>query len=183
MKYRLRILLRCRPILRFVKFRILHINDSPQRIARGVATGFFVAYMPFFGLHMLIAFVLSHLLRANKALALMTVWISNPLTFILIYYPCYRLGHIVLPYFNNKPEVEIEQVEEMIGQTFSLGYMFSHLFTAAYWQQVWTVFTKIGLETFIGGIIIGVVLAKIGYWISYYCILGYRSRRQTRQRV
>ncbi|MHC5160370.1 MAG: DUF2062 domain-containing protein, partial [Planctomycetota bacterium] len=181
MNYRFRLLIRLRPVLRFVKFRILHVDDSPQRMARGIAAGFFVAYIPILGLHMLLALLLAQLLRANKALALIAVWICNPLTFVLIYYPCYRLGNFLLPFFHDRPQVELDQIQELIDQTFSLNYVVLNVFTTDYWKQVAAVFTKIGLETFIGGIILGAIAAKISYWIAYYFIIGYRTRKQTRR--
>ena len=181
MNYRFRLLIRLRPVLRFVKFRILHVDDSPQRMARGIAAGFFVAYIPILGLHMLLALLLAWLLRANKAVAVAAVWICNPLTFVLIYYPCYRVGHFLLPFFHNKPEVELNQIQTMINQIFSLNYALVNLFTADYWKQVWDVFMAIGLETLLGGIILGAIVAKISYWIAYYFIIGYRTRKQTRR--
>jgi len=181
MNYRFRLLLRFRPVLRFVKFRILHVDDSPQRMARGVAAGFFVAYLPFIGLHLPLAFLFALLIRANKVLALVAVWICNPLTFVLIYYPCYRLGRLVLPFFHQKPTVQPEQIQSLLDQTFSLNYILTNLFTADYWRQVWAVCTTIGLETLIGGIILGAVVAKIGYWFAYYFIIGYRTRKHARK--
>ena len=181
MNFRYRLLIRSRPVLRFVKFRILHVDDSPQRMARGIAAGFFIAYLPLFGLHMLLALIFAQLIRANKALALMAVWICNPLTFALIYYPCYRLGHFLLPFFHDRPQVELDQIQTMIDQTFSLKYTLLHFFSMAYWKQVWTVFKIIGFETFIGGIILGFIVAKIGYWIAYYFIIGYRTRKEARK--
>lgn len=181
MTFQLRLLIRLRPVLRFVKFRVLHINDSPQRIARGIATGFFVAYLPVFGLHMLLALLLAQLIRANKAIAVMAVWICNPLTFVMIYYPCYRLGHLLLPFIRNKPQVELDQLQTLIDQVFSIKYMLVHFFTAGYWKQVWAVFTEIGLETCIGGIILGLIVAVTGYWIAYYFVIGYRTRKKNRK--
>ena len=181
MNYRFRLLIRLRPVLRFVKFRILHVDDSPQRMARGIAAGFFTAYLPLFGLHMPLAFLFALFLRANKALAVIAVWISNPLTFVFIYYPCYRLGRFVLPFFHEKPQVELDQIQTLLDQTFSLSYMLVNLFTADYWKQVGSVSSKIGLETLIGGIILGAIVAKIGYWVSYYFIIGYRTRKKMRK--
>ena len=181
MNYRFRLLIRLRPVLRFVKFRILHVDDSPQRMARGIAAGFFTAYLPLFGLHMLLAFVFAQLVRANKALAVMAVWICNPLTFVFIYYPCYRLGHFVLPFFHEKPQVELDQIQHLLDQTFSLSYMLVNFFTSDYWKQVGHIFTKVGLEMFIGGIILGAIVAKIGYWVSFYFIIGYRTRKHDRK--
>ena len=150
-------------------------------MARGIAAGLFTAYLPLFGLHIPLAFIFAQLMRANKALAVIAVWISNPLTFVLIYYPCYRLGRLIVHFFHQKPQVELDQIQALIDQTFSLNYMLLHLFTADYWRQVGTVFTMIGLETFIGGVILGTIVAKIGYWIAYYFIIGYRTRKKERK--
>ena len=54
----------------FIKFRILHVDDSPHRIALGTALGILVAYMPPFGFHMVLAALLAVILRANKFVAL-----------------------------------------------------------------------------------------------------------------
>jgi uncharacterized protein (DUF2062 family) len=164
-----------------MKFRILHIDDSPQRMARGIAAGFFVAYIPILGLHMLLALLLAQLIRANKALAVMAVWICNPFTFVLIYLPCYRLGHFLVPFFYDKPRIEPEQFQSLFEQTFSLIYVLQNLFEAHYWKQVWDILKAIGLETLIGGIVLGFIVAKIGYWFGYYFIIGYRTRKQIRK--
>ena len=42
------------PIVRFIKCRILHVNDSHNKIALGVAIGLFVGWTPLIGLHTLI---------------------------------------------------------------------------------------------------------------------------------
>jgi len=182
MNLRFRLLIRMRPVLRFVKFRLLHVDDSAQRMARGVAAGCFVAYLPVLGLHIPLAFILAQLIRANKALSVVAVWISNPLTFVLIYYPSYRLGRMVLAFFHQKPQVELDQIEAMLNQTFSLSYMIVNLFTMEYWKQVAEVFTKIGLETCIGGVILGTLVALASYWTAFYFIIGYRTRKADRKR-
>ena len=181
MNFRFRLLIRMRPVLRFVKFRLLHVDDSAQRMARGIAAGCFVAYLPLLGLHIPLAFILAQLIRANKALAVVAVWISNPLTFVLIYYPSYRLGRLILPFFHQKPQVELDQLEAMLSQTFSPSYMIVNLFTADYWKQAAAVFTNIGLEMCIGGVILGTLVALASYWIAFYFIIGYRTRKAERK--
>ena len=182
MKLRFRLLIRLRPVLRFVKFRLLHVDDSPQQMARGVAAGLFVAYLPLLGLHIPLAFILAQLIRANKALAVVAVWISNPLTFVLIYFPSYRLGRMIVAFFHQKPQLELNHIQEMLNQTFSPSYMIVNLFTLDYWKQAAAVFTKIGLEMCIGGIVLGLVAAGIGYWFAFYFIIGYRTRKADRKR-
>jgi len=182
MNFRFRLLVRLRPVLRFVKFRLLHVDDSAQQMARGIAVGVFVAYSPFLGLHMLLALILAQLVRANKAVAVMAVWLSNPLTFAFIYYPSYLLGRLILPLLHQKPQVEPEQMREIFTRTFSPSYMLAHIWTVDYWKQAVAVFTKIGIETCLGGVILGLIAAFVSYWLAFYFILGYRSRKAERKR-
>jgi hypothetical protein len=48
-------------LVRFVKLRILYANDSPHRIALGVAIGLFVAWTPLPGALMLTTLGLTYL--------------------------------------------------------------------------------------------------------------------------
>ena len=71
---------------RFVKYRILHVDDTPHRIALGVAIGMFVAWTPTIGFQMGLTVLLCALFRANKLVGVPLVWISNPLTIIPVYF-------------------------------------------------------------------------------------------------
>jgi uncharacterized protein (DUF2062 family) len=35
----------------------------------------------------------------------------------------------------------------------------------------------------IGGIVLGLVAAGIGYWLAFYFIIGYRTRKNERKKV
>ena len=83
----------------FIKFRIIHVDDSPHRIALGVAMGFFTAFLPFLGLHTISALFLAFVTRANKAVALLCSWICNPFTVVPIFIPSYLLGRKVVSFF------------------------------------------------------------------------------------
>ena len=180
MTTRLKLLIRFRPVLRFIKTRILHIDDSPDRIARGIAIGLFTAYLPLFGLHIILALLLAAILRANKVMAILFVWVSNPFTAAFIYYPCYKVGRLFMGFFKYEQEISPDQVTEMLN-IFSVHVVITQLFTAEFWRQVATVFTVIGLETLVGGILIGLVVAKIGYWTALNIINRYRKRKSDRR--
>ncbi len=98
-----RLLIRLRPALRFIKFRILHVNDSPERIARGLAVGVFVAYLRLMGIQMALAWFAAGIIKGNKVMAVLGAWVSNPATALIIYYPAYRLGRWLLGFAPHKP--------------------------------------------------------------------------------
>lgn len=66
-----------------------------QSISRGTAIGIFCAYMPM-PLEMLLAALLAILFRANLPISILLVWISNPLTWVVVYTPPYLLGLAIL---------------------------------------------------------------------------------------
>lgn len=170
-------MIRMRPVLRFVRHRILHVDDSPERTARGIAVGLFAGFLPLFGLQMIVACLIAACSRANKIMAMLISWFSNPLTAFIIYYPCYRLGSLLLAR-SGKPQYGAEQLEQIIEGTFASDNILTHFFTAEFWKQVWSVTTSVGLETLIGGIILGLISAKLGYWLSLYIIRRYRLRKR-----
>ncbi|MBL7215408.1 MAG: DUF2062 domain-containing protein [Phycisphaerae bacterium] len=181
MTLRLRLLIRFRPVLRFIKTRILHVDDSPERIARGIAVGFFTAWLPLFGLHIPLSLIFAAILRANKAMALLFVWVSNPLTALFIYYPTYRVGRFALGFFRETPTVQPEQMQSMFAQVLSVKRIFLEFFTVDLWKQFWDVFTHAGLEMLIGGVLLGLIVAKASYWASLTLIKRFRDKRRRRQ--
>lgn len=181
MTTRLRLLIRFRPVLRFVKYRVLHTDDSPERIARGIATGLFTAWLPFFGLHIPLALLFAAICRANKAMAMLFIWVSNPLTAPFIYYPCYRVGRFFLGFFREQPAVDSEDIEAVFAQTLSIRRLFTELFTTDLWKQIGEVFVHIGFELLIGGLVLGLIVAKISYRLSLTAIAAYHNKRSARK--
>lgn len=84
------------------QYRYLHIfGDSlkqaelwrfgRQSTAKGIAIGIFCAFLPM-PFEMVPAIFLAVLMRANLPFAVAGVWISNPVTWVPLYTPCYLLG-------------------------------------------------------------------------------------------
>ncbi len=85
-----------RRIRRFILHNVLHADDPPHRLALGAAIGMFVTFTPTIGFQMVIVVFLSWLMGANKVVGLPIVWLSNPATFVPLYYSCYVIGRSVL---------------------------------------------------------------------------------------
>jgi uncharacterized protein (DUF2062 family) len=177
----LKLLIRFRPALRFVKFRILHVDDSPERIARGMAVGLFICYLPLIGIQMLLAWAAASLLRANKIVAVLCVWISNPFTIIPIYYPSYILGRWLFGFSSGKHLIDPEGIEHLFEKTLSFYRLLTEFHEVAFWKEVSSVLMKIGLETFVGGIIFGMVVSAAGYTLGYHGVTAYRRRKQQKK--
>lgn len=177
----LKVLMRLRPVLRFIKFRILHVDDSPERIARGLAVGIFIGYLPLMGIQMFLAWIAAAIFRANKVLAILGVWISNPATALIIYYPCYLLGRWVLAFTSHKPDMTPEELEAMFDTTLSFYRFITEFYTITFWKDVLSTMLKIGVETCIGSVILGAIFAAITHRLTYNAVVFHRRRKLQKQ--
>ena len=76
---------------KFIK-PVFTINDTPHAIAMGVTLGVFVAFTPTVGIQMLTVVIIGTVIKANRIIGALLCWISNPITFIPMYYGYYWLG-------------------------------------------------------------------------------------------
>ena len=81
-------------------------NGSPFFNAKGLAIGVFSGCFPFFGLQTLIGVFFAKLAKGNVLLAAIGTWISNPFTYIPLYYLNYKVGSI---FFNTSSNEIIEK--------------------------------------------------------------------------
>ena len=136
-------------------YRFLKIRGNPREIALGFALGVFVSMTPFMGLHTAIAVPLAALFKWNKFSAALAVWISNPLSAPAIYGITYYIGAKVL----------LIQDGYKLPVEFSLDALFYTLRSAP---------EIIGILT-VGGIVVGLPLAVLGYYFSLKAITEYRE--------
>jgi len=174
---------RSRPILhklvRSIKLRVIHIQDSPHRIALGVGIGFFTAFSPALGFHLILALLMSFIFRANKFAALLSIWVNNPLTFVPILYIGYLAGSVVTSLFG------VHVTGEADFKTLLANFQSSSEFTSFYhpdfWKQLFDFFLRVGVELWIGCTILGVVLGCCGYILTSRVICWYRRKYPRRR--
>ena len=96
-------------------------NGSPFFNAKGLAIGVFSGCFPFFGFQTLIGVFLAKLIKGNVYLAAIGTWISNPFTYVPLYYFNYRVGSIFLDTSSN----EIIEKSLVIDDLWKQGRIFS----------------------------------------------------------
>ena len=82
--------------IEYVGIRLKRIPDTPHKISLGMSCGIFASFTPLFGLHFLIAGLLSYLLRANVLASLIGTFVGNPLTFPIITVFNLKLGEWII---------------------------------------------------------------------------------------
>jgi uncharacterized protein (DUF2062 family) len=140
--------------IRNVWNKLAHIRATPREIAAGFALGVFVSFLPIIPLRTVVALALAWLLRQNVAAA----FVGKSVSFL--YFPVipflwtaeYRLGvHI------NPVERPLAFDRAHLGEIFHMG---------------WDVFAA----TFIGGVLIGVPVALLSFFIVWPLARKWRRR-------
>ena len=158
-------------IERFVVYRVLHANDTPHRLALGIALGLFISWTPTIGLQMVLVLLAASVFKAKRIVGLPIVWISNPLTAVPIYYMNYAFGRFLIGLFGDRPMQSYEQVESAFSQLYN---NWGRFYEIQFWKMLSGALVDMSLEIWVGSVIIGVVLGLIGYIVSYKVIVWYR---------
>jgi hypothetical protein len=155
-----------RKLERWFIYRVLHVDDTPHRIALGLAIGVFVTMTPTIGLQMLLVVALATLFRANKLVGVPIVWASNPLTVVPIYYPSFLLGRALLG-------------ERYSRQAFYTAVTKAFTQQDSWWAQIkaWYEATmSIFAPLWLGSIIVALLLGALTYVFMQRFIVLYRRQ-------
>ncbi len=163
---------------RFFKFyylRLVRQTGSADYIARGVAIGFFIGLLVPIGGQMVIALALAYLLKGHKVPAIGCTWVTNHFTIGVIYpFQCY-----IGSYFTSTP-MDWDNISEIFTNFIE---SVSSTEGMSLWQglvHAMNELVKLGGEIlvpfFIGGALIGTILAVIGYFTAYGMISYHRMK-------
>ncbi len=166
------ILLRMRPVLKW----LTRLRSSPEAIAGGFALGLFIAFTPTVGVQIVLAFFLATLLNVNRPAAVLSVWVTNPVTIPAIFTFNYWLGSLIW----EGPSVSVvsRRLFEMASQLATLDlWAITDQFSAV---------AELGLGIIVplilGSIITGTVIATLTYFIVLRLLLFLFARRARRKK-
>ncbi|MEM8773577.1 MAG: DUF2062 domain-containing protein [Pseudomonadota bacterium] len=167
----------------YVQHRVRRLPDPPHRIARGIFSGVFVTFSPFFGLHFFLAAGLAWVLRGNIVAALLSTFVGNPLTFVPIGAASLQTGYFLL----GLRGVENLENNGSIGSKFvdagrDLRDNIWAVFTddRADWTRLSVFFDEVFFPYMVGGLIPGAIVALLFYYLSLPVIQAYQNRRKGR---
>lgn len=141
-------------MLRRVYERFIRIRGQPREIALGFALGIFIGMMPIMGIQMPIAAFFAAVLKWSKISAVFGVWITNPFSAPFIYGLTYIAGAAVLG----------SEATIALPENFTWSIVKDTLKNAP---------VIIGAMT-AGGILIGLPLAVLSYFVSYAAVNKYQ---------
>lgn len=148
---------------------ILKEKDPPHKIALGMALGIFIGFLPIMGIQMAVVAMFALPLRGNIKAAIAGVWISNPITFIPLYWANYQFGLLFSPHRKLS-------WEEFGGEMISTSQWD--------WSAVKTSFHSLldmGADIFIplwvGSTILAVFFGTTTYFVTYRWVVFYRNKK------
>ncbi|MRX49589.1 DUF2062 domain-containing protein [Paracoccus sp. S-4012] len=165
---------------RYLLHRLRRLPDPPERIGRGVAAGIYASFTPLFGAHFLAAAALGWAVGGNILAALLGTSLGNPLTFPFIAVISVGLGRWLM---GVPGEVSPQAViGEITHATVELWRSFASLVGPgpAEWAGLGEFWGTIFLPYFLGGALIGLPAAAVGYYLTVPVVRAYQRRRLTR---
>ena len=122
----------------------LQQDGDPLFNAKGVAFGVFSGCFPFFGFQTLLGVFLAQITKGNIVLAAIATWISNPFTYLPLYFFNFKVGSFLL---KNSENFSIEP----------------NLIKDEFWKQGWFFTSRLILGSSIVGITLGFLLGLMTY--------------------
>tara|TARA_B100000700_G_scaffold114769_1_gene129023 strand:- start:186 stop:641 length:456 start_codon:yes stop_codon:yes gene_type:complete len=133
-------------IRKFISWLWNQEGSSFQR-ALGFGVGIFSGCFPFFGLQTLMGVFIARIFRGNRILAAVGTWISNPFTYVPLYYFNYRVGSLLLN--TDKYIVDVTDIT-----------------TNELWSQSWYLSSRL----LTGSICVGLMTGMIGGLCLYFLL-------------
>ena len=165
----------------YVGIRLKRIPDTPHKISLGMSCGMFASFTPLFGLHFLIAGLLSYVIRANVLASLIGTFIGNPITFPIITVFNLKLGEWILG-SNEYSSGDGGKIFE--GFLDFIFLIYKSLFTEGSIGEnsvprmnefLYGVFIPYSL----GGLILGISVAIISYFLLRPLVSTYKKKRDS----
>lgn len=165
----------------YLGHRVRRIPDTPHRIALGFAVGAFVSFSPLFGLHLFYAVALTWLLRANILASLFGTLVGNPLTLPIIAPLSLSLGRKMLGHRSRGGDFgSISHAFTQAGEGIRDGVLSLFGRAAPDWGKLAAFFDDLLLPYFIGGLLPGLGVALLCYWIVRPLVGAYQAARRAR---
>ena len=145
---------------------ILGLDDTPHQIALGVAVGFFWGMTPTVGVQMLLVLGFYYLCKPfftfNVKASLVTVYISNPLTMLAIYWFDYEVGTLFVSGDLTKSELAAVLEYGSFGE---------------WWETVKDLVLRVGWPMLIGSAAVGTTCALVSYPLTRWSVVKWRGRK------
>lgn len=143
---------RIKRYLRYEYLLFMRLRGNPKQIARGVAVGVAINFLPTVGTGVFVAYILAGLLRTNRTATLLSTLAV-------------------------KAGVPLYYALNIVVGDFLLGYEDEGFWALTKYTFDWKTIKQMGISFLVGGVINSAVVALVCYYIMLYSVKRYRNRR------
>jgi hypothetical protein len=156
--------------IKYYHYRFRRLQGSPHALAGGTAIGVFVGLTPTIPFHTLLIVFLSLITRTSAVAGIIISWlISNPLTYLPIYYISALVGNYLTPY-----ELNLQIVQSRLEQAMADGSF----------QNLLAFLVVSGYETLIvlivGGFCFALPFGILSYYLSLRFFIHIQKKRMNK---
>ena len=167
--------------IEYVGIRLKRIPDTPHKISLGMSCGIFASFTPLFGLHFLIAGLLSYVLRANVLASLIGTFVGNPITFPIITVFNLKLGEWIL---GSSEYSSVDGGKIFEGFLDFIFLIYKNLFTEGSVGEnsvprINEFLNGVFIPYSLGGLIGGIFVAIISYFLLRPLVVTYQKQRDS----
>ena len=165
----------------YVNYRLRRLPDSSQKISRGIWAGLLATLTPFYGVQLLTAAIIARLLKGNILAALLATFFGNPLTYVPIGVISLQTGHYFLGTDYIPPGEGGKSILEKFldaGADLQQNILAFVRGVETDWSRLEIFYQEVFFPYMIGGIIPGLMMASLGYYLSEPIIRAYQNRRK-----
>ena len=156
---------------RYYYLKLIRQRGSPAAIARGLSVGIFAGLFPLFGLQTIMGVGLATICKGNKIIAAAATWISNPLTYVPIFFFNFRVGLFTLSMLGVNPDLpDLDAFQALITTPDNLAF-------EALIDLGWLVSGAL----FLGCFVVGSISAVIAYFGGLWLFKVLKQRRYRRK--
>ena len=132
---------------------LIRLQTNPKDIARGVALGVFIGFIPIWGLlQLIVALFFGAILRVNKIAIIVGTMVTNPITIPFIYALCFKAGKWLL-----KSEVQLFALKDLTTANI----------------------VAVAKPILLGSIFVGLIAAVLSYIIAYYITWYFYKKKKS----
>lgn len=143
----------------YMYHRMKRLPASPHAIGAGIAAGIWVSFTPYIGFHLLLAMLVTLVLRGNLAAMIIGSVVGNPITFPIFWAMAYFLGAAIMGHANPNPILLQGDVT---------------------WRTITENPFEVLLPMSIGGNILGLVAGIASYYVVRSLVSSYQKHRRAR---
>lgn len=149
----------------YVRLRIIRLNATPYQIACGLAFGASISFIPLPGTHILLAALLTFMVRGNVLASALGTIIGNPWTFPFMWWGAYKVGVKAFTFF----DVPVAQMPATFEWHDLVSEAEHHPF-------------ELLVPWITGGFLLGLVLWPVFYYFYYRLVCTTRRKHAVHRR-